>query len=65
MASISVDVLAVERGDEGAVEPIDDAAGASVALVLDFLDGVHLRRIGGVAHQHLFQKPRALVDLTR
>ena len=37
-----VDVLAVERRDEGAVQALDDLVGQEVALVLDFLDFVGL-----------------------
>ena len=37
-----VDVLAIERRDERAVEPLDDLVGQEVALVLDFLDLVGL-----------------------
>ena len=44
-----MDVLAVDRRDEGLVEPLDDLVRQEVALVLDFLDLVRLvgdRRIG-------------------
>src|SRR6266571_2578735 len=37
-----VDVLAVDRRDEGRVEPPDDLVGDLVARVFDFLDGVGL-----------------------
>ena len=37
-----VDVLAVERRDEGAVQALDDLVGQVVALVLDLLDLVRL-----------------------
>jgi hypothetical protein len=37
-----VNVFAVERRDERAIEPLDDAVREEVALVLDFLDLVGL-----------------------
>ena len=37
-----VDVFAIERGDEGAMQALDDLVGEEVALVLDFLDLVGL-----------------------
>jgi len=36
------DILAVERRDKGAVQPLDDLVGQEVAFVLDFLDFVRL-----------------------
>jgi len=33
-----VNVLAIDRRDERAVQPLDDLVGQEIALVLDFLD---------------------------
>ena len=58
-----VDVLAVDRRDEGLVQPLDDLVRQEVALVLDFLDLVRLvgdRRIDG---EHLFEQARARAEL--
>ena len=57
-----VDVLAVDRGDEGAVQPLDDLVGQRVAGLLDLLDlDAHLprRRVGG---QHLLEQRGARDD---
>src|SRR5207253_3044915 len=58
-----VDVFAIERRDEGPVQPLDDLVGDEVALVLDFLDLLGLvprRPIGG---EHLLEQLRAAVKL--
>ena len=58
-----VDVFAVEGGDEGLVQALDDFVGQEVALVLDFLDLVGLvpeRLVGG---EHLHEQACAAVDL--
>src|SRR5262245_41896975 len=41
-AGEAVDVLALERGDEGAVELVEDLVGDEVAAVLDFLEADRL-----------------------
>jgi hypothetical protein len=58
-----VDVLAVERGDERAVEPVDDGPCAPVADVLDVLDGVGLRHVGGIGRHHLLEELGAAADV--
>ena len=55
-----VNVLPVDRRDEGAVEALDDLVGQEVALVLDFLDFVCLVPDGVFGRQHLFQQPAPL-----
>ena len=53
-----MDVLAVDRGDEGAVQPLEDLVGDGVAALLDGADvardlpvgrlgGEHARQVGG------------------
>ena len=58
-----VDVFAVERRDEGAVQALDDLVGEEVALVLDFLDLVGLVPDRPIGREHLFEQARALADL--
>src|SRR5215217_349926 len=65
LAGQGVDVLAVERGDEGGVEPRVDGVGEPVALVLG-LDqplGLHLR-VDEVLH-HVQQVPGGVDDVGR
>ena len=59
------DVLTVERGHEGAVQPLDDLVGQRVALVLDFLDLVGLVPDRPLGRQHLLEQRRATPDLLR
>ena len=54
-----VDVLAIDRGDECPVQPLDDFVGEEVALVLDFLDLVGLVPDRMVGRPHLLEQPRA------
>ena len=58
-----VDVLAIERGDEGAVQALDDLVGQEVALVLDFLDLVRLVPDRLVGREHRLEQSRADADL--
>ena len=58
-----VDVFAVERRDEGAVQPLDDVVGQEVALVLDFLDLVGLVPDRRIRRQHLLEQPGARLEL--
>ena len=58
-----MDVFAVERRDERAVDGVDDGARAAVAGVLDVLDGVGLGHVGRVARHHLLQQLGAAADL--
>jgi hypothetical protein len=58
-----VDVFAVERGDKGAIEVVDDGACRLVARVLDLLDRDDLGHVRRWASQHLLQEPRSLADL--
>src|SRR5436309_268804 len=51
-----VDVLAVDRRDEGRVEPPDDLVGDLVARVFDFLDGVSLGPGVGESVDHLVEE---------
>lgn len=60
-----VDVLAIERGDEGLMQPLDDFVGDEVALVLDFLDLVRLVPDRPVGRQHVPEHRRAEPDLFR
>src|SRR5215216_2282111 len=65
LAGPGVDVLAVERGDEGAVEPRVDGVGEPVALVLglDQALGLHLR-VDEVLH-HVQQVPGGVDQVGR
>src|SRR5215218_5232856 len=65
LAGQGVDVLAVERGDEGAVEPGVDGVGEPVALVLglDEALGLHLR-VDEVLH-HVQQVPGGVDQVGR
>jgi hypothetical protein len=65
LAGQGVDVLAVERGDEGGVEPRVDGVGQPVALVLglDQALGLHLR-VDEVLH-HVQELPRRLGEVGR
>ena len=58
-----VDVLAIERGDEAAIEPVDDRSRQALAGVFRLLDDVRRGHVGRVARQHLFEGTRALPDL--
>ena len=58
-----MDVLAIERRDEGAVQALDDLVGQEVALVLDFLDLVGLVPDRLLGREHLFEQRRARPDL--
>ena len=58
-----VDVFAIERRDEGAVQALDDLVRDEVALVLDFLDLVGLVPDGPLGREHLFEEHRALLRL--
>src|SRR5438876_4124417 len=58
-----VDVLAVERRDERAVQALNDLVGQEVALVLDFLDLVGLVPDRARRLEHVQQQPRAVPDL--
>ena len=58
-----VDVFAINRRDERAVEALDDLVGQEVALVLDFLDLVGLVPDRLVGREHLFEQARALLQL--
>jgi hypothetical protein len=58
-----VDIFAVERGDERAVEPIDDRPCPLVAAVLDVLDGLSPGRVWRIARQHLLEHSGADADL--
>ena len=53
-----VDVFAVERRDERAVQPLDDLVRQEVALVLDFLDLVGLVPDRALGREHLLEQPR-------
>ena len=57
------DVLPIERGDEGAVESLDDPVGHRVARVLDRLDLVGLVPQRLVRREHLLEQGRAAADL--
>src|SRR5687767_6955424 len=58
-----MNVLAVERGHEGAVHAVDDAARPAVAQVLDVLDRISLAHVGRVARHHLLEQLRAAAYL--
>ena len=58
-----VDVLAVERRDERAVQPVDDGARPAVAAVLDVLDGSALAMSGGSLGSICLSSSRAAADL--
>ena len=58
-----VDVFAVDRRDERAVEALDDLVREEVALVLDFLDLVGLVPDRVVGRDHLFEQAGALLQL--
>src|SRR5512138_2694033 len=50
-----VNIFAVQRRDERTVEAVNDGPRAAIARVLDFLDRLDFRDIGGVRRDHLFQ----------
>ncbi len=54
-----VDVFAIERRDEGAIEPLDDLVRQEIALVLDFLDLVGLAPDRPVGGEHLLREVSA------
>jgi hypothetical protein len=58
-----VNVFTIERGDEGAVEAIDDRARASIADVLDVLDLAGLGHVWRGGGQHLLERARAAANL--
>ena len=58
-----VDVLAIERRDERAVEALDDLVRQEVALVLDFLDLVGLVPDRALRREHLLEQPGAALQL--
>ena len=60
-----VDVFAVERRDEGPVQPLDDFVGQVVAGVLDLLDRVGLVPQRPIRRQHLLQQRRARRESAR
>ena len=51
-----MDVLAVDGGDEGLVQALDDLVGEEVAFVLDFLDLVGLVGVRRIDGEHLFEQ---------
>ena len=59
-----MDVFAIERCHERAVEPLDDPVREEVAFVLDFLDFVGLPRTGSGRH-HFLEEARAALELIR
>jgi len=58
-----VDVLAVNRRDEGAVQALDYGMCDAVALVLDLLDLLRRLPVGRVARQHAVEQPGRAHDL--
>src|SRR5438093_2812373 len=58
-----VDVLAVERRDERAVQALNDLVGQEVALVLDLLDFLRLVPDRTRRLEHVKQQPRSVPDL--
>ena len=58
-----VDVFAIERRDERAMQALDDLVGDEVALVLDFLDLVGLVPDRPLGREHLLEERRALLNL--
>ena len=58
-----MDVLAIERRDERAVETLDDFMRQEVALVLDFLDLVRLVPDRMVGREHLLEERGAALQL--
>ncbi len=60
-----VNVLAVERRDERAIQPLDDVVRQRIALVLDVLDVVGVRPDGPLGRDHRFEQPRPVLQLDR
>jgi len=58
-----MNVLAVERRDERAVQPLDNVVRQEVALVLDFLDLVSLVPHGPIRREHGLEQLRAFLQL--
>ena len=58
-----VDIFAVERRHERAMQALDDLVRDEVALVLDFLDLVGLVPDRPIGREHLFEEARALANL--
>ena len=58
-----VDVFAIERCDEGAVQPLNDGVGQRVALVLDDVDFIGLAPDRVLRLEHRFEQPRAGLQL--
>ena len=60
-----VNVLAIERGDEGTVEALDNLVRQEITFVFDFLDFIGLVPDGLFRRQHLFQDRRAVTYFFR
>ena len=58
-----MNIFAIERGDERAVQPLNDGVREEVALVLDFLDFVGLVPDGLVGGEHRLEEPRPALQL--
>ena len=58
-----MDVLAIERGEECAIQAVDDGAGVAVAAVLEVLDRGDLADIGLPVGQNLPQDMSARSNL--
>ena len=60
-----MDVFTVERGDEGAVQPLDDFMREKIALVFDLLDLVGLVPDRPLGREHRVEQPGAVANLLR
>jgi len=58
-----VDVLAIERRDERAIQTVDDAARLAVADVLEVFDRLRLAHVWRIGGEHLLERARAQLDL--